>query len=303
MAYVNPARRFMLAGFAVAAVEAALGVLALPTGLAPYLFACAAATGWRSRSPRGGCSARPRDDPGDDAGGGAGARPGRAAAAAVVAGVRGRASATYARDARPAPTRRSIDFRPAAGIGFARQRGVCQTFPAIEEETVVADQRQQHRGVAYEDVGDDYLDKRQLKSGAAGWVLLAGLGVAYVISGDFAGWNFGLAEGGWGGLLIATILMGIMYTCMIFSLAELSSTIPTAGGGYGFARRAMGPLGGFATGTAILIEYAIAPAAIVMFIGGYIEALADRHRQRPAALPRRLRRSSSASTCAASARR
>ena len=136
----------------------------------------------------------------------------------------------------------------------------------------MADERQ-HRGVAYEDVGDDYLEKRQLRSGAAGWVLLAGLGVAYVISGDFAGWNFGLAEGGWGGLLIATILMATMYTCMVFSLAELSSTIPTAGGGYGFARRAMGPWGGFLTGTAILIEYAIAPAAIVVFIGGYIEAL------------------------------
>jgi ethanolamine permease len=38
------------------------------------------------------------------------------------------------------------------------------------------------------------MDQRQLKSGAAGWLLLAGLGVAYVISGDFAGWNFGLAE-------------------------------------------------------------------------------------------------------------
>jgi ethanolamine permease len=137
----------------------------------------------------------------------------------------------------------------------------------------VADQRQQHRGVAYEDVGDDYLDKRQLRSGAAGWVLLAGLGVAYVISGDFAGWNFGLAEGGWGGLLIATILMAVMYTCMVFALAEMSSAMPTAGGGYTFARRAMGPWGGFLTGTAILIEYAIAPAAIVVFIGGYIEAL------------------------------
>ena len=137
----------------------------------------------------------------------------------------------------------------------------------------MAEQRQQHRGIAYEDVGEDYLDKRKLKSGAAGWVLLAGLGVAYVISGDFAGWNFGLAEGGWGGLLIATILMGIMYTAMVFSLAELSSAMPTAGGGYTFARRALGPWGGFMTGTAILIEYAIAPAAIVIFIGGYIEAL------------------------------
>nr|MBA3704215.1 ethanolamine permease [Rubrobacteraceae bacterium] len=63
-------------------------------------------------------------------------------------------------------------------------------------------------GVEYENVGADYMEQRQLQTGAAGWVLLAGLGVAYVISGDFAGWNFGLAEGGWGGMLVATLLMG-----------------------------------------------------------------------------------------------
>jgi ethanolamine permease len=118
-----------------------------------------------------------------------------------------------------------------------------------------------------------YLQDRQLKRGAAGWVLLAGLGVAYVISGDFAGWNLGLAQGGWGGLLIAFVLMGVMYTCMAFGLAELSSTLPATGAGYGFARRALGPLGGFATGMAVLIEYAVAPAAIAIFIGGYVEAL------------------------------
>ncbi len=134
-------------------------------------------------------------------------------------------------------------------------------------------ERRRVHGVDYEQVGSDYLQQRQLKKGSAGWVLLAGLGVSYVISGDFAGWNFGLAEGGWGGLLIATALMAVMYSCMIFGLAELSSAIPVAGAGYGFARRALGPLGGFATGMAILIEYAIAPAAISVFIGGYIQAL------------------------------
>ena len=134
-------------------------------------------------------------------------------------------------------------------------------------------ERRTRQGVEYENVGAEYMEQRQLQQGAAGWVLLAGLGVAYVISGDFAGWNFGLAEGGWGGMLIATLLMATMYTAMVFGLAELSSMIPTAGGGYGFARRALGPLGGFATGTAILIEYAIAPAAIATFIGGYVESL------------------------------
>ncbi|WP_022923356.1 ethanolamine permease [Serinicoccus marinus] len=129
------------------------------------------------------------------------------------------------------------------------------------------------RRVDYQQVTDDYHQHRQLKKGAAGWVLLAGLGVSYVISGDFAGWNFGLDEGGWGGLLIATVLMAVMYTCMVLGLAEMSSTLPTAGAGYGFARRALGPLGGYATGVAVLIEYAAAPAAIAVFIGGYVEAL------------------------------
>jgi ethanolamine permease len=130
-----------------------------------------------------------------------------------------------------------------------------------------------HGGIELEREGDEYFQKRQLQGGVAGWVLLAGLGVAYVISGDFAGWNFGLGEGGWGGLLIATILMATMYLFMVFGLAELSSTISTTGGGYAFARRAMGPWGGFLTGTAILIEYAIAPAAIANFIGAYVNSL------------------------------
>lgn len=118
-----------------------------------------------------------------------------------------------------------------------------------------------------------YFQQRTLRRGAAGWLLLAGLGISYVISGDFSGWNLGLAAGGWGGLLIAFVLMGIMYSCLVFGMAEMSSAMPVAGAGYGFARRALGRLGGFATGLAILIEYTIAPAAIVIFIGGYVESL------------------------------
>ncbi|MGY5885668.1 ethanolamine permease [Modestobacter lacusdianchii] len=60
---------------------------------------------------------------------------------------------------------------------------------------------------------------------------------------------------------------------MVFGLAELGSALPTAGGGYTFARRALGPWGGYATGVAVLIEYAIAPAAIATFIGAYVESL------------------------------
>jgi ethanolamine permease len=133
--------------------------------------------------------------------------------------------------------------------------------------------RSKDQGVEFEREDEEYFADRQLQGGVAGWVLLAGLGVAYVISGDFAGWNFGLAEGGWGGLFVATLIMGAMYLFMVLGLAELSSTISAAGGGYGFARRALGPWGGFLTGTAILVEYAIAPAAIANFIGAYVDSL------------------------------
>src|SRR5919202_1065327 len=115
-------------------------------------------------------------------------------------------------------------------------------------------------GVEYERVGEEYMEQRRLQRGAAGWVLLMGLGIAYVISGEFAGWNFGLAEGGWGGLLIATVLMAVMYTAMVFALAELSTIIPTAGGGY-------------AVGEALKLMFvitAIAVAALVVFVLGMI---------------------------------
>lgn len=130
-----------------------------------------------------------------------------------------------------------------------------------------------HDGADFHDEDRGYLDKRTLRKGSAGWVLLAGLGVSYVISGDYAGWNNGLAHGGFGGLLVAAVLIAGMYLAMVLGMAEMSSALPAAGGGYTFARRALGPWGGFATGTAILIEYSIAPAAIATFIGGYVESL------------------------------
>ena len=124
-----------------------------------------------------------------------------------------------------------------------------------------------------ETVDSSYLAKRQLRSGTAGPVLLAGLGVAGVISGDFAGWNFGIGQAGWGGFVIAAVLMGVMYFSLVLSLAEMSAAIPAAGGGYSFARQAMGPAGGYLTGLAVLIEYALAPAAIVIFIGSAVAEL------------------------------
>lgn len=129
-------------------------------------------------------------------------------------------------------------------------------------------------GVAsYHDVDDNYLDNRKLKK-SAGWWLLWALGVGAVISGDFGGWNLGLKHAGFGGLAIGTLLMALMYVCMVFSIAELSAALPHAGGFFSFTRNAFGPTGGYICGLTDTIEYVITPPVIVYFIGGYMQTLA-----------------------------
>ncbi len=126
--------------------------------------------------------------------------------------------------------------------------------------------------VTYRQADDKYFEKRGLRRYAGVWSLWA-LGVGAVISGDFFGWNFGLAAGGFGGLFYATIIIAVMYVGLCYSLAEMSPAMPHAGGAYSFGRSAMGPWGGFITGLAENMEYVLTPAVIVVGIGGYMGAI------------------------------
>jgi ethanolamine permease len=116
--------------------------------------------------------------------------------------------------------------------------------------------------VTYQEVGEEYFEKRGLRRHAGVWSLWA-LGVGAVISGEFYGWNFGLGTGGFVGLAIAGVLMAIMYYGLVYSIAEMSPALPHTGGAYSFARSAMGPWGGFLTGLAENAEYVITPAVVV----------------------------------------
>lgn len=99
--------------------------------------------------------------------------------------------------------------------------------------------------------------------------MLWGLGVGYVISGMYFGWNLGLKEGGTLGLAIATGFIIVLYVCFTFSYAELACAIPKAGGAFDYAKRAMGKDVGFITGMAQNIEFIFAPPAIAFAIGEY----------------------------------
>ncbi len=128
--------------------------------------------------------------------------------------------------------------------------------------------------IGYQSTDAGYFEKRGLRRFAGVWSLWA-LGVGAVISGDFFGWNFGLLSGGFGGLLVATAIVAVMYIGLCFSIAELSPALPHTGGAYSFGRTAFGPWGGFITGLAESIEYVLTPAVIVVGIGGYVGTIAE----------------------------
>ena len=106
-------------------------------------------------------------------------------------------------------------------------------------------------------------------SRSLGPLMLWGMGVGYVISGMYFGWNLGLAAGGTYGLAIATFFIVILYITFTFSYTELACAIPKAGGVLDYANRGLGKKLGFIAGMAQIIEFVFAPPAIAAAIGAY----------------------------------
>ena len=106
-----------------------------------------------------------------------------------------------------------------------------------------------------------------------GPLMLWGLGVGYVISGMYFGWNLGLEKGGTLGLGIATFFIMLMYVTFSLCYTELACAIPKAGGAFDYADKALGRHLGFVAGMAQIIEFVFAPPAIAFGIGAYFHLL------------------------------
>ena len=127
-------------------------------------------------------------------------------------------------------------------------------------------------GVTYTEAESGYFENRSLKKYAGVFSLWA-LGVGAVISGDFSGWNLGVGLAGFGGFLVAVVIITIMYVGLCFSIAEMSPALPHTGGAYSFARTTMGPWGGFITGLAENMEYVITTAVVCYFAAAYLQSI------------------------------
>jgi len=90
-----------------------------------------------------------------------------------------------------------------------------------------------------------------------------------VVEGQYSGWNLGLAQG-FGGIFLALLIIAVMYLFLCSSIVEMAAALPHTGREYSFARTTMGPCGGFSTGIAENIEFILAPAGNMFFMGAYL---------------------------------
>jgi ethanolamine permease len=116
-------------------------------------------------------------------------------------------------------------------------------------------------------------DRKSGLNRMAGPVLLWGLGVGYVISGDYYGWNSGLISAGYRGYLVAVGGAAVLYGALALVIGELTAAVPDAAGPSAFARLALGSYAGYFCGLSVLMEYLLAAAAIATAVGAYLNFL------------------------------
>lgn len=75
--------------------------------------------------------------------------------------------------------------------------------------------------------------------------------------------------------IIAFALNGIVTTFTAFSYAELASSIPEAGGGFAFVKRAFPGVTGFVSGWMLWFAYTVACSLYAVAFGGYFVELLE----------------------------
>eukprot|EP01031_Cornospumella_fuschlensis_P035406 gene35406-42915_t len=92
------------------------------------------------------------------------------------------------------------------------------------------------------------------------------LGITIVIGGQIIFWNLALKDGFFQ-FLFSVVVVGGGYVCLTFSLAEMTSILPFAGGSYGYVRCTLGPFIGFIVGCCETMEYVLYVATAVAEFG------------------------------------
>ncbi len=116
----------------------------------------------------------------------------------------------------------------------------------------------------------DTFSKKTELDRTLGPLTLWGLGVGYVIGGEYFGWNLGLVAGGSLGMLVAFVIVTILYITFVFSYAEMACAVPRAGGVFDYTMLGLGKFWAYISGMAQVVEFLFAPPALAMAVGSYL---------------------------------
>jgi ethanolamine permease len=112
-----------------------------------------------------------------------------------------------------------------------------------------------------------------LQRSALDWRRVSALGIAIAISGNFSGWNYGLAVGGWSSMLIDAVGMALMFFALAQCLAELAAAFPDGAGFDHYVREGFGAGTGWICGLSLAVALAIGTGLAATFSSAYFEAL------------------------------
>lgn len=121
---------------------------------------------------------------------------------------------------------------------------------------------------------DEYLKRAGLKNDLT-LKYLCGIGVGAVISGQYFGWNYGLSHAGPLGFLLTMAIVTFAYIFIVIILSRLSTILPYTGGPYAYARKGLGPMGGFIAGASTSLAFLFAASALTLAIGSYFSLITE----------------------------
>jgi ethanolamine permease len=112
-----------------------------------------------------------------------------------------------------------------------------------------------------------------LERSALDWRRVSALGIAIAISGNFSGWNYGLAVSGWSSMLIDAVAMAVMFFALAQCLAELAAAFPEGAGFDHYVREGFGPAAGWICGLSLAFALAMGTGLASTFSSAYFQAL------------------------------
>eukprot|EP01033_Poteriospumella_lacustris_P000900 gene900-649_t len=97
-----------------------------------------------------------------------------------------------------------------------------------------------------------------------GFFMVLVIAIGIPVAGVLGGWNQGAADGLWC-TFVGTLLVGVLYICLMACYGELVATVPFSGGAFGYCRCALGPFWGFIVGASEVLQYFTFVASSVQF--------------------------------------